>query len=239
MGGRTPKTLIPVGDHEPLLHYILAGLRVAGVQDLLVVTGWRPGDVVDYVSERWDEAKLTFVRNARYSSWGNFHSLRLAIDQSPGYRILAVNSDIVVAPEVFSRVVATAGDLVLAVQRRDDLEQEDMRVQIQGDRVVAIGKGLRMDHSHGEFTGVSMLSPRTAGAYAELSSALEWGGGTSVYYEDLYARILGSLYARWAPVEADEYAEVDEPPNLDDAAKVIEGHGDAWDHSRSTSSQGD
>jgi len=26
MGGRTPKTLLPVGDREPMLHYILSGL---------------------------------------------------------------------------------------------------------------------------------------------------------------------------------------------------------------------
>jgi choline kinase len=227
MGGRTPKSLIPVGYHEPLLHYILAGLRTAGVDDLLVVTGWRHTEVQDFVGQRW-EAKTTFVRNARYASWGNFHSLRLAIDQSPGATILAINSDIVVHPQVLTNVATTTGDLVLAVQQRPQLSAEDMRVQLDEDRAVAIGKDLAMDRSHAEFCGVSLLAPRVAAAYADLSSALEWRAQTHLYYEDLYAPLLRSVYALWIDVGADEYAEVDEPSDLDRAAEVIQRQRGAW-----------
>ena len=40
MGGATSKTLIPLGDREPMLHYILAGLHRAAIADLMVVTGF-------------------------------------------------------------------------------------------------------------------------------------------------------------------------------------------------------
>jgi L-glutamine-phosphate cytidylyltransferase len=237
MGGRRPKALIPIGDHEPVLHYVLHGLQRAGIEDLMIVTGFRPAEVQDYVAEQWSDANVAFIRNARYASWGNFHSLRLAIDQSPGYRILAVNSDIVVPPDVFARVVGEPGDVVLAVQQRETLDPEDMRVQLAGDRVVAIGKGLPMDRSHGEFSGISLLSPRAAATYADLASAVEWRAETSIYYEDLFALMLDSLYARWAPVEADEYAEVDEPSDLAEAAKVIERHAGAWEEAPPASSE--
>jgi choline kinase len=227
MGGREPKTLIPVGNGEPMLHYILKGLRAAGIEDLLVVTGFRPAAVESFVRARWD-ADVSFVRNARFASWGNFHSLRLAIDQSPGVSLVAVNSDIVVHPRVFERVRSTRGDLVLAVQRRPDLEAEDMRVEVVDDRAAAIGKGLAMERSHGEFCGVSMLSHRAAAAYADVASGLEWSADTSVYYEDVYARILHVVDARWAPVEDTEYAEVDKPADLEGAARVLERHADAW-----------
>ena len=227
MGGREPKTLIPVGDGEPLLHYILKGLHAAAIESLLVVTGFRPSDVESFVRAHWD-AEVSFVRNARFASWGNFHSLRLAIDQSPGFVLVAVNSDIVVHPHVFERVRKTPGDLVLAVQRRSDLEPEDMRVELAGDRAVAIGKDLAMERSHGEFCGVSMLSHRAAAAYADIASELEWRAETSVYYEDVYARLLRAVDARWATVEDTEYAEVDEPADLEGAARVLEQHADAW-----------
>jgi len=227
MGGREPKTLIPVAGGEPLLYYILEGLRTAAIEDLLVVTGFRPTDVESFVRTHWD-ADLSFVRNARFASWGNFHSLRLAIDQSPGFTLVAVNSDIVVHPRVFERVRRTRGDLVLAVQRRPNLEPEDMRVELRDDRAVSIGKDLAMEHSHGEFCGVSMLSHRAAAAYADISSELEWRADTSVYYEDVYARMLGAVDARWAPVEDTEYAEVDKPADLESAAHVLARHADAW-----------
>jgi hypothetical protein len=85
-----------------------------------------------------------------------------------------------------------------------------------------------MEHSHGEFCGVSMLSHRAAAAYADISSELEWRADTSVYYEDVYARMLGAVDARWAPVEDTEYAEVDKPADLESAAHVLARHADAW-----------
>ena len=87
MGGGTPKTLIPVADDKgPLLQYILEGLQKAGITDLLVVTGHRAAEVECYVTDKWGDDNLTFVRNMRYASWGNFHSVRVALDQSPGSR---------------------------------------------------------------------------------------------------------------------------------------------------------
>ena len=58
MGGGTPKTLLALGDHEPMLHYILEGLKKAPIDDLLVVTGHRADEVEQYVTEHWSERPL-------------------------------------------------------------------------------------------------------------------------------------------------------------------------------------
>ena len=226
MGGTEPKTLIPIGPHEPMLHHILAGLKTAGVEDLLVVTGFQPGKVQDYVQEHWGEA--TYVFNARYASWGNFHSVRVALDQSPGMDVLCVNSDIVVHPDVYARVLATRGDLILAVQRRYDLDEEDMRVRLDRDRVRAIGKDLPKRLSQGEFAGVSLLRPVGTNAYLSIASSLEWDARTHVYYEDVYGAMLGTVDARAASVEEGEYAEVDLPDDMRFASAVLERHPDAF-----------
>lgn len=227
MGGGLPKTLAPVGPREPLLHYILAGLERAGIDDLLVVTGHRAGDVQSFVDERWS-GSITYVFNARYASWGNFHSLRVALDQSPGFDVLVVNSDVVVHPDVYRRVAGTSGDLVLAVEARRRLDPEDMKVRLRGTLVEGIGKALKETSSHGEFDGVSLVRPGAARPYSEESTELQWRGGTTVYYEDVYARILDRVDARAAFVEAGEYAEVDRPEDLDAAGAVIDRHADAW-----------
>ncbi len=171
MGGDQPKTLTPVGGNETLLHYILAGLRIAGITDVLVVTGHGRDDLQTAVIEEWGPDNVTFIFNGRYASWGNFHSVRIAVDQSPGTDLLVVNSDVVVPPDVYRRVAAVQGDLVLAVQRREGLELEDMRVELRQHQVVAIGKHLKMVKSHGEYAGVSLLRPRAfvlPGEYAEI-----------------------------------------------------------------------
>ena len=228
MGGAQHKALIPLRDHEPLMHYTLAGLAKAGVDDLLVVTGHRHDDVAGFVTARWSSGQVAFVRNARFASWGNFHSLRLAIDQSPGADLLVVNCDVVVPPDVFTRAIETDGELVLAVQARRGLDQEDMRVQLRGDHVVAIGKDLKMATSHGEFCGVSMLRDEALRLYADICTRLEWDATTGRYYENVYAEMLEHVEARPAPVRAGEYAEVDDPTDVEAAAAVVERHYAAW-----------
>ena len=227
MGGRGPKTLIPVGSKEPLLHYILEGLKGSGVTELLVVTGFGATEIQEYVTTRWS-SEATFVFNARWASWGNFHTVRLALDQSPGFDLLVVNSDVVVPPDVYRRTIDVAGDLVLAVQRRRGLDSEDMRVEVHGDEVRQIGKDISMARSHGEYAGVSLIRPAAARAYLEAASDLEWHGDTQIYYEDIYAKMIGGVDTRAAFVRSDEYAEVDTPEDMEAALGIVTQHEQSW-----------
>jgi choline kinase len=228
MGGGGPKTLIPVGNNEPLLHYIITGLKAAGINDLLVVTGHGRNDVEQFVRDKWGADNVTFVFNARYASWGNFHSLRVALDQSPGLQVLAVNSDVVVHPDVFHRTAQGQGELVLAVERRQRLDAEDMRVELVGSSVRQIGKNIAMGRSHGEFDGVSLLRPAAARLYLSYATDVEWSRATSLYYEDIYQMMMGEVDTQASFVKPGEYAEVDEPGDLEAAARVIATHADAW-----------
>jgi choline kinase len=227
-GGLVPKTLLPMGDEEPLLSYILRGLHSAGIHDLMIVTGHGRDHVEKYVNENWRGDKPAFVFNARFASWGNFHSVRVALDQSPGKDVMVVNSDVVVAPDVYARVAEAEGDLVLAVEKRMRLDAEDMRVQLQGRKVLAIGKGLPMGLSHGEFAGVSLLRPDAARAYLHVATETEWRSATKIYYEDVYGAMIPLVRVTAATVREGEYAEVDEPSNVPDAIKVIATHQGSW-----------
>lgn len=228
MGGVDHKSLIPVENNEPLMHYILSGLLKAGVKKLLIITGYNSGEVEAYVGQRWGGEEATYARNPRYASWGNFHSVRIAVDQAPADDLLFVNCDVVVHPSVFRRVIETQGDMVLAIEKRLRLDDEDMRVHLEGDRVRGLGKGLPRARSHGEFCGVSLLRRGARRLYADVSTEVEWRAETSIYYEDVYARILDRLDTRAVFLGPGEYAEVDEPSNVADAAAVIERYAHEW-----------
>lgn len=224
MGGGTPKTLLPMGDQQPLMSYILEGLRTAGITDVLLVTGHRPGEIQSYVDEHADGLEVSYVRNARFASWGNFHSVRVALDQSPSHDLMVVNSDVIVTPDVYKRVAETDGDLVLAVEKRLVLDDEDMRVRMQEGRVTAIGKGLKRAFSHGEYAGVSLLRTEAARRYLEISNRLEWSQDVQGYYEDVYGEMMHLVEVRPAFVNEGEYAEVDTPEDVPSAVAVVERH---------------
>jgi L-glutamine-phosphate cytidylyltransferase len=229
MGGAKPKAIMPLDDHEPLLHFILRGLKLAGIDDLMVVTGFMPEAVIEFVNENWGTEGVSYVRNTRYASWGNFHSARMAIDQSPGFDLMIVNSDIVAHPDVFKRVAESPGDLVLAVEERYGLDAEDMRVRLDGRRVTDIGKDLEMQFSAGEFCGVSLLRENAQVAYKDVATAVEWERTSQIYYEDVYKRMLDRVEARAAQVRPGEYAEVDVPEDIKAAIEVVERHRSDYD----------
>ena len=231
MGGEKPKPLIPLNDHEPILYYTLHGLKKAGIEDLIIVTGFLSSEITEFVTKHWGEEGVQFVFNARWASFGNFHSVRMALDQSPGFDLLVVNSDIAIHPDVFARCLRAPGDLVLAVEQRLRLDPEDMRVRLDGDRVKRISKYLKMSLSQGEFCGVSVIRPQAANAYLRLATDLEWGGDITQYYEDIYDRILDDIEVRAAEVQTGEYAEIDTPDDLAAASSVIEKHQEAWSES--------
>lgn len=228
MGGVEHKSLIPVENNEPLMHYILGGLTSAGVKNLMIVTGWNSSQVQDFVTERWKGEEPTFAFNPRYASWGNFHSLRVAVDQAPADDLLVVNCDVVVHPDVFRRVLGTDGDLVLAVEKRLRLDEEDMRVHLEGNRVRGIGKHLPRAHSHGEFCGVSLLRRDARRLYQDVATDVEWRAETGIYYEDVFARMFDRLDSRAAYLNEGEYAEVDEPSDVAAADAVIQRYADEW-----------
>lgn len=228
MRNETPKPLVPVRTNEPLLYYVATGLAKAGIKDVLVVTGYRAAEVEAFMAKHAEELDIRYVFNARYASWGNFYSVLLAIEQSPGHDLLVVNSDVVINPDVYGRAARSRGDLVLAVERRYALDLEDMRVRLDGDRVRAIGKDLQQRLSDGEFDGVSLVRPEAAARYAAAAADLEWSGRTALYYEDVYARLLTDVDARAVFVNPGEYAEVDTPDDVDRAAAVIERLASVW-----------
>ena len=218
MGGDAPAALAPIGE-EPLLHHTLEGLKRAGIEDLLVITGFKPGAVQEFVSDRWDDA--TFVFNARYASWGNFHSVRMALDQSPGVDVLVVDTNLVVHPDVFARVTGAPGDLVLAVERRHRFGAEDTRVTLSRNRVRAVGQGIKQAHTHAEFGGVSLIRPPAARLFANVSTDLQWSAKTKIPYEDVYNLMLGGIDARAVDLQAGEFTKVTSRGDIPAADQVL------------------
>jgi choline kinase len=226
LGGDAPASLKPVGE-KPLLHYTLLGLRKAGIDDVLVVTGFKPAGVEEFVTENWG-GEVAFVFNARYASWGSFHSVRMAIDQSPGMDVMVVDSDVVVHPDVLGRVAGAPGDLVIAVERRHRFDTEDMRVTLSGNRVRAMGKGIKQAHTQGEFVGASLIRPAAARLYADLATDQQWHARTNIPYEDVYNLVLGGVDGRSVDVQGGEYAKVVGPEDVPAATLVLERHAGAW-----------
>jgi len=137
-----PKALVKLLDGFSLLDLVMSSMRAAGVEEFVVVVGYKGHMIVEALDGAED---VIVVRNPEY--WReNGLSLLTARDVVGSEDFVLVMSDHMVGPELIRRAIE-AGPLGLCVDRRprfllDPEEATKVRIGPGGD-IVAIGKGLR------------------------------------------------------------------------------------------------
>ncbi len=171
-----PKCMVRVAG-RPILHRQLDALAAAGVDQVVIVRGYRG----DCISGPAGAPPIRFVENPDWAQNNILTSLFYA-EAEMGEGFVFSYSDIVFAPEHARRVVATPGPIALIVDRRwrdayegrtlhPVSEAELARVADAGDgpAVVRVGKRLvAAEEAAGEFTGLARFSPEGAAALAEV-----------------------------------------------------------------------
>lgn len=156
-----PKCLLRVGART-LLEHQLAALAQVGVERVAVVIGFA-GERVRQVGG----ARLHYIVNERSTLTNSFYSLWLAREVArDGFLLL--NADVLFHPDLLLRLLHSSYPDALTVECRDLFGPEEMKVQLEGDRVLALSKQLEPQRAHAENVGVVKFSP--AGAAALLAT---------------------------------------------------------------------
>jgi choline kinase/phosphatidylglycerophosphate synthase len=151
-----PKPLVPVAG-VPLLCRVLKNLKLAGISEAYVVTGYMGQNITETICEHLDGVKVRYLENPSWSK-GNLYSLLAAKD------VLKENFILCMADHIFdSRIVEALQSmkltktLVLAVDRIAP-QPGDTRVLEQNGRIVDTGKSI--EKSNCVDTGFFLCSPR-------------------------------------------------------------------------------
>lgn len=218
-----PKTLLPVDGDRTILDLTLGNLRAAGIEDVVVVTGFAHDRVAERVPtlEERHGVRLELLHNDRALEWNNAYSLWLARERF-AEGVLLVNGD-TVHPASVERTLLDApeADLLLAVDHEKRLGEEEMKVLLDGHRrVVRINKAIDPAKAEGEYVGLTLIAPAAA---APLADALEatWRRDPSLYYEDGFQELVdrgGDVHT--AAIGVVDWVEVDDDADLARAREI-------------------
>jgi choline kinase len=219
-----PKTLLPVDGERTILDIALGNLRRAGLETVVVVTGYAADRLAERQAalEQRHDVTLELVFNPKAEEWNNCYSLWCAREHF-AQGVLLCNGDTVHPPEVEERLLAARGDadLVLALDDAKPLGEEEMKVLLGEDGLL---RGINKAHdpaaAAGEYIGLTVIEPAAA---EELADALEatWRRDPGLYYEDgfqEYSDRGGRVGV--ASVGGLEWVEVDDQADLDRAREV-------------------
>ncbi len=116
------KSLLPVGD-STILGRIVDGLCAIEVRDILVVTGYRAGEVREFLASRYPEMSFRFVHNERFSETNNIVSLAMAFDAVTfDEDVLLIESDLLFDPSVLQRLRHRRGNVALVDRYRPGMD---------------------------------------------------------------------------------------------------------------------
>lgn len=221
-----PKALVSVAG-TPILFRHLACLERAGIhaRDVVIVAGYLIDVMRDAVANS-PYAACQIVMNEQFAAWNNFWSLYVAKDAVAGHDVLQIDGDALLDDKILPRMINAPGDALIAVDQRDELDDETMKAQIDGaGKVIGLSKKLDPKQSIGEYIGVTKLTAAHAPkVFAELDR-LRAEGLTNEYYEHAYHRltIRGDLPFGVVNVHDCTVMEIDNVEDLRRAEQLLAG----------------
>jgi choline kinase len=217
-----PKTLVPVDGDRTILDIALGNLAAAGLDRVVVVTGYAAGAVEERRAalEERHGVTLELVFNPKAEEWNNAYSLWCARERLADGALL-INGDTVHPPSVEQTLLAARGpDILLALDDVKPLAEEEMKVHVADGRMTRINKALDPGGSQGEYIGLALIERAAAGPLADALEAT-WRRDPQLYYEDGFQEFADrGGHVGVAPIGAVEWAEVDDHRDLERAREI-------------------
>ncbi len=186
-----PKSLIEVAA-SPILKRMLKNIAAAGIEEVVLVTGYLAEMVEKFALKNSADLKVSFVHNERYSLTNTAYSLMLLKDELAGSSFIKFDADVVFEAEILNLLMTEKRGSVLLLDREVHLDKEEVKVQTDDlGRVKRVGKGLDPKRAAGESIGIEMITRGTSKLlFDELEVMMADPANHNAYYEAAYERLI-------------------------------------------------
>lgn len=184
-----PKCLLKIGERT-LLQRTVDAMMAAGINELVVVTGYRAEMIRDFLTSHYPTLAVHFIHNADYEHNNNIFSLWMTRPYTEGHDFLLSDSDILFDPQIIRAVLDTEGN-ALALNRHECGEEEIKVIVDSDNRIVEISKVCSIEQAIGESVGFEKMTPAYSTAlFQELEKMIEGEGLIDVFYERAFERLI-------------------------------------------------
>ncbi len=197
-----PKCLLDVGGRS-LLSYQLENLRRCDVNEITIVVGHGAEQVRAAAGD-----EVEYVLNERFAETNSIYSLWLAKKSVTGAFVL-LNGDVLFYRGILDRLLSSPRPDALTVDPKSTLGDEEMKVSLDGDRVVEISKDIEPKLAGGENVGIVKWSADGARILFELLDGIIARGIVKTWAPFAYQAFLAKrpLYA--VPTDGLPWIEID------------------------------
>lgn len=184
-----PKCLLKIGERT-LLQRTVDAMIAAGIQEFVVVTGYRAEMIRDFLTKQYPSLNIHFIHNGDYEHNNNIFSLWMTRPYTNGKEFLLSDSDILFDPQLIRAVLAEEGN-TLALNRHECGEEEIKVIVDSENRIMELSKTCSIEQAIGESVGFEkMTASYSTALFKELEQMIEREGLIDIFYERAFERLI-------------------------------------------------
>jgi len=216
-----PKCLLQIGGHS-LIERQIAHLMKCGIDQVTVVVGFGADKVEQVISGHFRSDQVTTLYNPFFAVSDNLASCWLARHLMTEDFVL-LNGDTLFEPAIFQSLLETPPmPVTLVVDRKPAYDADDMKVMVEGRKLLRVGKTLRPEQSHGESIGMTLFRGDGPGLFADaINRALRHPDALRRWYLSVIDEMAQAGLVWTCPIEGLKWAEIDCLADLENAQRHV------------------
>lgn len=210
-----PKCLLSIGPGVTLLSWQLSQLAEAGIDEVVVVTGFHAEKVAAELERGRGALTARALYNPHYAVTDNLASVAHAAEEMDD-DFLLINGDTLFTADVVRTLLgAEPRPIRVTVSRKERYDSDDMKVILRGGALAAVSKGLPLDEVDAESIGMILFRDEGVGTFrAAVTQAAASEEGRNSWYLSVVDALAKRVRVDIAEVPAGQWCEVDFPVDL-------------------------
>lgn len=208
-----PKCLVAAGG-VPILDQQIQSLRACGIDDVIIIGGYRHGDIADHIAAMSPSDQPELILNPFWASTNSIGSVWAAIPRLAD-QFVVINGDTLFDAEIMSDLIErSAAGINLGVCTKP-LEADDMKVLMPNDRIIAVSKQLPPSPATKCSMGIVIVRDGAEDYVDALTEVIGEEHGPQQFHHKIIDRL--ALRGLVNPVVTDDmrWQEVDRPEDID------------------------
>lgn len=223
MTAETPKCLLDV-QGRTVVEWQIDHLIENGITDITVVAGYGADKVEALLEQRYGSKTVSTLYNPFFDVTDNLATVWMARGELTGDFVL-LNGDTLFEPAVLRRLLdSPVRPITLARDHKSRYDSDDMKICLDGNRLLRIGKDLESDCVGGESVGMLLFREQGGRLFKE---AVEKTMRSPIALSQWYLSVIDLLASEghvWSEsIHGLQWGELDYPVDLERALKMVAG----------------
>lgn len=216
-----PKCLVKVSG-KTLLEWQIDEMEKCGINEITVVTGYGAEKVSTLLEKNDKRQAISTLYNPDYATTDNLVSC-WSVREEMNEDFILLNGDTLFEAAVLNKLLASpASPITVTINHKDRYDADDMKVSLEHNQLIRIGKKLSDEETSGESIGMILFRGDGPATFRqELENAMIEPQAVTRWYLSVIDTLAQKSTILTCSIKGLRWCEVDCPEDLQEAAKVV------------------